>query len=112
MLDIVNLTKSITKEVLNKDTLSTFSNQIEERLKNMGKDEVKEYTVDRFEGNYAVLENRQTKEMVNIEKDKLPQNISEGNILKYQNGNYTIDNDLQKEVEERIRQKMNDLWTN
>lgn len=49
--------------------------------------EIKEYTIDRFEGNFAVCEDRDTGEMVNFKRDDLPQNAREGSILKYSNGN-------------------------
>ena len=71
-------------------------------------DAIEEYTLDRFEGNIAVLENRKTGEMKNIEKEKLPQNLEEGSILKWKDGKYEID--TSKEIENRIEQKMKGVW--
>ncbi len=68
------------------------------------------YTIDRFEGEIAVLENRDTGEMFNVDKKDLPQDIKEGTILKINNNKYEIDIEEQKKVEERIKNKMNKLW--
>lgn len=73
-------------------------------------DLVEEYSVDRFEEEYVVLENRRTKEKKNIEKNILPQNIKEGDILQYINGEYITNEDITKEERNRIQNKMNKLW--
>ena len=73
-------------------------------------DAVEEYSVDRFEGEYAVLENRKTNETKNVKKDMLPENIKEGSILQYVNGKYVYNEDLTKEETNRIQDKMNKLW--
>ncbi len=73
-------------------------------------DAIEEYSVDRFEGEYAVLENRKTNEIKNVEKDMLPENIKEGSILQYVNGKYTYNEELTKEETNRIQDKMNKLW--
>ena len=71
---------------------------------------IEEYSVDRFEGEYAVLENRKTNEIKNVKKDVLPQNIKEGSILQYVNGKYTYNEELTKEETNRIQDRMNKLW--
>ena len=111
MLDIGNLVKSVTTEI-SKDELNEFAKQVEERLKSMEKDEAKEFTLDRFEGDNAVLENRETKEIININKSDLPKDTKEGTILKYQNEEFSIDKKEQKKTEERIKQKIENLWNN
>ena len=73
-------------------------------------DAIEEYSVDRFEGEYAVLENRKTNEIKNVKKDMLPENIKEGSILQYVNGKYTYNEELTKEETNRIQEKMNKLW--
>ena len=73
-------------------------------------DAIEEYSVDRFEGEYAVLENRKTNEIKNVKKDMLPENIKEGSILQYVNGKYTYNEELTKEENTRIQDKMNKLW--
>ncbi len=73
-------------------------------------DAIEEYSVDRFEGEYAVLENRKTNETKNVKKDMLPENIKEGSILQYVNGKYTYNEELTKEENNRIQDRMNKLW--
>lgn len=68
------------------------------------------YSIDRFEENFAVCENLQTGEIVNIEKSNLPENAKEGSIVKYENGNYTLDNELTKEKQETIKNMVNNLF--
>lgn len=66
--------------------------------------------IDRFESNFAVCENRKTGEMVNIEKQKLPGNISEGDVLKIIDNEYIIDEQARKEIEERIKRKVSNIF--
>ena len=67
-------------------------------------------TVDRFEGEYAVCEDRDTKEILDIEISKLPNTVKEGSIVRYKNGTYMIDEKLEEETAQRIKDKMDDLW--
>ena len=71
---------------------------------------IEEFSIDRFEDNIAVLENRESGKTVQVERNKLPDNIKEGDILKKINGKYILDE--QKTIEEtnRIKDKMNNLW--
>ena len=48
--------------------------------------------------------------MINIKKEDLPQNIKEGSIIKYKNGEYSIDEEKEQEISDRIKQKMDNLW--
>jgi|GEM_PF-739564 len=93
-----------SKELLNKN-ISREEIELAEKL-----NAVLEFTIDRFEGNIAVLENRKTREMISIEKNKLPKKSKEGSILKGINNKYILDEKKTKEVEDRIKKKMNDLW--
>lgn len=68
------------------------------------------YVIDRFEGNYAVCENRETQEMKNINIYELPENIKEGDVLKYENGKYILDIDLKQTIEERIKEKTQNIF--
>ncbi len=69
-----------------------------------------EYTLDRFEGNIAVCEERNTGKIINIDKDKLPKDIKEGDIFISINGKYALEIERQEEVNKRIEDKMKDLW--
>ena len=66
--------------------------------------------VDRIEGNIAVCEKRATREILEIELSKLPSGIKEGNVVRYINGFYILDIEEQKNIEQRIAKKMDDLW--
>lgn len=66
--------------------------------------------IDRFESNFAICENRKTGEMVNIEKQKLPDNISEGDVLKIVDNEFIIDEQTKKEIEERIKRKVSNIF--
>ena len=67
------------------------------------------YTLDRFEGNFAILENRTTKKMTDIPISNIPSNAKEGDILKLSNGSYVIDYKETNIVSDRIRYKMDNL---
>ena len=67
------------------------------------------YTLDRFEGSFAVLENRNSKKMIDIPISAIPSNAKEGDILKLSNGSYIIDHEETKIVSDRIKQKMDNL---
>ncbi len=103
--------KNSLDETINKIEISNKENIDEVELDLANKlDAIIEYTIDRFEGNIAVCENRKTGEIVNIEKEKLPNNLNTGDIFLCINGKYTIDLERQKEVKKRIKNKMDDLW--
>jgi Protein of unknown function (DUF3006). len=63
--------------------------------------------VDRFEGIYAVIE-MDDRKMANIEMDKLPEGIKEGDIIAQKDGAWFICND---DTEER-KKKIDKLFSN
>lgn len=73
-------------------------------------DAIEEYTIDRFEGDKVVLENRETREIKNIEKDRIPQDCKEGDIIKCINGKYFLDEEQTRKAEKDIEEKYNNLW--
>lgn len=91
---------------ISKIDVNGFIQELTERLEKMEQ----ELTVDRFEGDYAVCEDRHTGKMYNIEKNKLPEDIKEGNVLKFENGKYVRDEAKEQEISNRIKDKMNNLW--
>ena len=97
--------KSILDE--RKLQISKFINQIKEKIKNMG-EEI--WVVDRFEGNFAICENRETKEIRKINLKELPENLKEGNVLKLQSNKYELDLEEQQNIEKRIAEKMKNIW--
>lgn len=73
-------------------------------------DAVQEFSIDRFEENIAILENRESGELINIEIEKLPEDVKEGDILKCINGKYILDKNRTKEETDNIKNKMDSLW--
>lgn len=71
---------------------------------------IEEFTIDRFEEDAVVLENRKTQEIINLKKEELPEGAKTGDILKKINGKFFVDKAETKKVEDRIEQKMNHLW--
>lgn len=67
------------------------------------------FTIDRFEGNFAVCEDRQTKKMTNVNIKDLPKGVKEGDIVKYENGKYSIDIEETERIRKKIRKAFNDL---
>lgn len=81
-------------------------NEIIERLKQM--EEV--LVIDRFESNIAVCEDRKTGKVKEIPKENIEEGLKEGDIIKFENGKYVQNKELQKEIEQEIKQKMNKVW--
>ena len=102
----LNIWKTVDKTI--NQGLNSFVKQLSEVLENMEQ----ELVVDRFEDNIAICEDRKTGKIVEINRDELPSNIKEGNVLKYQNGKYEIDEKKQEEISNRIKNKMDSLWNN
>ena len=100
-----NIFQNIVNEVKKID-VSAFIQELTERLEMMEK----ELTVDRFEGEFAICEDRKDNKTYNIEKSKLPENIKEGSIIKLENGKYIKCEVQENEIADRIANKMEDLW--
>ena len=73
-------------------------------------DAIEEYTIERFEENIVVLENRENQKMINVGRDKIPEWVKEGDIVRVINGKILKDEKKTEEVSERIKNKMDDLW--
>lgn len=85
---------------------NTFSNELKKHLdKNSSK-----YSIDRFEGNFAVCENLETNEIVNIKSSLLPENCKEGSIIKLENNQYVLDEISTKEKQDEIKNMVNNLF--
>ena len=67
------------------------------------------YIVDRIEDNIAVLENKETNEIINIDISILPTNLKEGNVLRYENNTYILDNDEEEKRRQLLLEKFNKL---
>ena len=64
------------------------------------------FTLDRYEGDYAVCENRTTGEMFDIPRLKITPYAKEGDILKLENNTYTIDLDETRKITQHIEDLM------
>ena len=105
------LINEISKTIENNKNINSGSGINEDEIELAQKlDAIEEFTVDRFEENYVVLENRKTNGFINVNKNELPEDIDEGDILDRINGKYIIDRNKTEEVSNRISDKMNNLW--
>lgn len=59
------------------------------------------FVIDRIEDDFCVLED-QDKKLISIEKSKFPDDIIEGDIVIFENGEYVIS----KELTEKAREEM------
>lgn len=90
----------------NEIDVTEFQRELTNKLEEMES----RFTIDRFEGDVVVLENRDTGEMLDVNKKDIPQDAKEGTILKLNKDKYEIDIEEQRIVEDRIKNKMKNLW--
>ena len=67
------------------------------------------YTVDRIEDNIVILEDRSTLKKLEIEKNKLPKNIKEKDIISLKNNKYIIKTKETKKIKQDIKNRFNKL---
>ena len=67
------------------------------------------YAIDRIENDIAICEQLETKEKIELPLPILPTNITEGTIIKYQEGIYVQAPDIEKIRRARLRAKFNKL---
>lgn len=67
------------------------------------------WTIDRFEGAYALCED-ETGKLVEIAKDRLPANAVEGDVLYLGENGYGIDREETVKRRAAASEKMNRLW--
>ena len=93
-------------------TSNSFRQELQERVNtiiNRVQTRHAEFTLDRFEGNFAILENRNNGQMINVPINKIPPNSKEGVILRFENNIYFIDHNLTEKSRTEIRDLMNEL---
>ena len=66
-------------------------------------------TIDRFEGDYAVLETEEG--MVNIHRAHLPSSAREGDVVTYSNGGYSVDREATDDLRAEVRSRLHKLLT-
>ena len=82
----INLSKFVGGDIVSENEL-----ELAQKL-----NAIEEFSIDRFEDDIAILENRITGEKKDIEKSKLPNEVKEGSIVKCINGKYIYDEELRK----------------
>ena len=106
-----NFIKNNTNE--NSQNVENAKNSEEEELELAKKiDVIEAYIIDKFEKDIAVLQNNVTKQIKNIKKENLPDEVKEGTVLKCINGRYFLAKESEEEISTRIEEKMNKLWNN
>lgn len=70
------------------------------------------YAIDRIEGNIAVCQNLETKEIIEINISLLPKEIKDGTILIYENESYKLDLTAEEKRRQAILEKFNRLKNN
>lgn len=67
------------------------------------------YTIDRFEGNYAVIEDS-NQQIIKVEKSIIPKEAKEGDCLRKKANVYVIDIEATKQRTEKVRGLMSELF--
>ena len=65
--------------------------------------------IDRFEGKFAVCE-KEDRQMLDIEKSKIPITAKEGDVLNITNDRITIDIEATEKRKKEIEELTKDLW--
>jgi len=70
------------------------------------------YSIDRIEDNIAILQNRTTLELKELDITLLPNNIKEGSILEFKNDTYTLELSKEEKIRQEILEKFQRLRKN
>lgn len=101
------MTLEIHENKNNNNTInSSFSNELNEYINKTSAT----FSIDRFEGKFAICENKQTGEYINIPISDLPENVKEGSILKLENGKYILEEFQTSKQQEEIKNMVNNLF--
>lgn len=96
----------ISKNEKNITSNTSFSKELENYISK----ENDSFSIDRFEEEFAVCENRKTNEMINIPKSLLPENCKSGDIIILKNGKYVLDVSQTKKEQDEIKNLVNNLF--
>ena len=70
------------------------------------------FSIDRIEDNLVILENIETKEKIEEERELLPINIHEGSIIKIYNNSYILDENIESKRRNEILERFKNLRKN
>ena len=91
----------------NSFSVASFIKELEDFLKD---DKPIYYSIDRFEGSFAICENRETLKMESIPISSLPKNITKNSILKYESNNFFVDNIQTSIAKQNINSKIKKVY--
>lgn len=80
-----------------------LSNSIYAFLEKNCIDKLTKFTVDKFENNFAICENRDNGKILDIPMNFISKDVKEGNIIKLENDLYVIDNETYKSELEEVK---------
>ena len=105
----INTQLEQSKEEVNEEkNEQQLENNIQSNNLEKQKEEI--LVIDRFEDGFAVCENRSTLEMKNIKISEIPNTAKEGDVIKFINNKYELDEQIKIEIEERINNKIQNLF--
>jgi len=67
------------------------------------------YTIDRFEGDFAVLED-ENRTMKDVPRASLPTEAKEGDVLIFADGKYSVDAEETARRKEDAHKRLDRLW--
>lgn len=68
------------------------------------------YIIDRIENDIAICQNPESKEIIEVDIEELPQEAKEGSVIILEDAKYTIDKKEEMKIRNRIEDKMKKLW--
>lgn len=68
------------------------------------------FIVDRFEGEFAVCEDQESGEQIDIAKSELSDDVHEGDVIFKSGEVFLTDSEKTKERKELIKRKFENLW--
>ena len=70
---------------------------------------MKKYIIDRFEDEYAVCEDQDTEDMIDILIEKLPEDVEEGDVIVEENDTFYIDHEETELRRKQMAELLNSL---
>ncbi|MCL2354545.1 MAG: DUF3006 domain-containing protein [Oscillospiraceae bacterium] len=93
-------------------SFSSFRQELQQHVNNfLNRIQIRhtEFTLDRIDSSFAVLENRSNGQLRNVPIDIIPPDAKDGDILKFEMGSYFIVHDLTEIARAEIRNLMKEL---
>lgn len=70
------------------------------------------YSVDHIEGDIVVLENLETRKIINEEISLFDFEVKDGNIVSFKDGKYYLEQKMEEEKRQSLRERLNKLKKN